>query len=240
MVHEIDQFILKYLKPSVMNSIEDRRIQKYTNYIYIKRIAYQLCQNFPAPVFHTIMRFFISMDIEQLFVYLYVISKINGTSLRLRLPQHAESPITWRGIRGVSVPNMSISDINYNPYSFQFYTSNHLSKRIIKLPMLTDIQIKKCLSGSIPKEIFQLKHLKKLNLSNNMLSGTIPTELGLCSTLNTLDLSHNFLEGEIPHQIENCVHLRYLYLNDNILTKRKFSKNFRNQLFLYEIQNQRM
>ncbi|CAL5060222.1 unnamed protein product [Urochloa decumbens] len=54
------------------------------------------------------------------------------------------------------------------------------------------------LTGTIPKEIGQLKSLAELNLSFNYLSGEIPQELCSLTNLQVLDLSSNYLTGEIP------------------------------------------
>lgn len=227
MVYKIDRFILKNLRPSFEG---DGRIQKYKNYIYVKKMAYQLCWQFPKPVVYIILQFFISIDFEQLFVYLYIMSKLNAPQSKCTLPEHNESPLIWNGVNGVTVPNMSISNIGYIPNIYQIYKKNYLSKMIVKLPMLTCVAIQKCLSGYIPKEIFKLKHLHELDLSNNALTGTIPSEIGLCKSLTTLDLSNNLIEGTIPIEIEQCASLRYLDFHGNKLIKIKLSKQFINQL----------
>ncbi|XP_028790900.1 receptor-like protein EIX1 [Neltuma alba] len=54
------------------------------------------------------------------------------------------------------------------------------------------------LSGTIPPELFRLRHLLHLNLSHNGLTGSIPDEIGHMESLEQLDLSRNQLVGEIP------------------------------------------
>jgi len=53
------------------------------------------------------------------------------------------------------------------------------------------------LRGTIPKELSGLKHLKVLDLSDNMLTGHIPSDLRF-APLEKLDLSGNHLVGLIP------------------------------------------
>ncbi len=53
------------------------------------------------------------------------------------------------------------------------------------------------LQGTIPKELSGLKHLKVLDLSDNLLSGHIPSDLRF-APLEKLDLSGNHLSGIIP------------------------------------------
>ncbi len=98
------------------------------------------------------------------------------------------------------------------------------------------------LKGTLPKEIGDLKNLKRISLGNNFLTGelpislgdlpileslifrnnqltgTIPIELGKLSKLNTLNLSINDFSGGIPTQIGNLRKLTGLFLNQNNLT----------------------
>lgn len=76
------------------------------------------------------------------------------------------------------------------------------------------------LSGTIPKNITKMMHVRVIVLSNNTLHGTIPDEITTLRELKRLDLSHNRLEGTIPQEIGNMPLLRVLYLNHNNLTGR--------------------
>ncbi|KAF8025181.1 hypothetical protein BT93_F2121 [Corymbia citriodora subsp. variegata] len=55
-----------------------------------------------------------------------------------------------------------------------------------------------------------------LNLSRNHMSGVLPMEIGNLKHLDTLDVSGNILEGEIPSSIGNCDGLTVLRLRDNV------------------------
>ncbi|KAF7105304.1 hypothetical protein CFC21_106129 [Triticum aestivum] len=54
------------------------------------------------------------------------------------------------------------------------------------------------LSGSIPKDIGNLKLLESLDLSWNKLSGHIPPSVSNLTSLTALNLSNNLLSGDIP------------------------------------------
>ncbi|XP_021824172.1 probable LRR receptor-like serine/threonine-protein kinase At1g53420 [Prunus avium] len=103
------------------------------------------------------------------------------------------------------------------------------------------------LTGSIPKEVEELKHLEKLDLSSNKLTGSIPDTLWNLSSLELLDLSrnqltegiserighlrnltilslyYNNLSGPIPDQLGNITALQTLYLDQNRLSGRLLS-----------------
>ncbi|MDE2764399.1 MAG: Ig-like domain-containing protein [Gemmatimonadota bacterium] len=74
------------------------------------------------------------------------------------------------------------------------------------------------LTGEIPRDLGNLKHLKRLDLGRNGLTGTIPLELARLSELDELILFVNNLTGTIPPQLGSLAKLRYLGLSDNSLT----------------------
>lgn len=67
------------------------------------------------------------------------------------------------------------------------------------------------LSGTIPPEIGNLKHLTNLELDGNLLSGTIPPEITKLP-LYWLSLAANPLSGTIPPGIANLTDLSFLRL----------------------------
>ncbi|KAF8695861.1 hypothetical protein HU200_036736 [Digitaria exilis] len=72
------------------------------------------------------------------------------------------------------------------------------------------------LSGSIPREIFNLPALSIFfSLSQNLLSGPLPSEVGNLVNLNSLSLYGNQLSGEIPDTIGKCTVLEGLWLYNN-------------------------
>ncbi|XP_021832755.1 LRR receptor-like serine/threonine-protein kinase FEI 2 [Prunus avium] len=75
------------------------------------------------------------------------------------------------------------------------------------------------LTGSIPKEVEELKHLEKLDLSGNQLSGSIPNTLWNLSALKEFDLSSNKLTGSIPDTLWNLSSLVSLDLSRNQLAE---------------------
>ncbi|XP_016646939.1 PREDICTED: probable LRR receptor-like serine/threonine-protein kinase At1g53420 [Prunus mume] len=74
------------------------------------------------------------------------------------------------------------------------------------------------LTGFIPKEVEELKHLETLDLSGNQLTGSIPDTLCNLSSLVQLDLSMNQLNGGISERIESLRNLTILNLSSNKLT----------------------
>lgn len=74
------------------------------------------------------------------------------------------------------------------------------------------------LGGAIPPELGQLTQLARLNLSDNALTGGIPPELGGLTRLVALQLSNNRLTGPIPPELGQLVNLETLYLGGNDLS----------------------
>ena len=65
--------------------------------------------------------------------------------------------------------------------------------------------------------IGNLKSLKGLNFSHNMLTGSIPASLANLTNLEWLDLSSNQLVGEIPQKLTDLASLQLLNLSQNHL-----------------------
>ncbi|KAM0019619.1 putative transferase, protein kinase RLK-Pelle-LRR-XI-1 family [Helianthus debilis subsp. tardiflorus] len=73
------------------------------------------------------------------------------------------------------------------------------------------------LAGEIPPEIFRLKKLYKLNVSDNDLTGEIPA-FSTCVQLTSLDFSRNKFSGDFPRAILNLFDLNILNLSRNQFT----------------------
>ncbi|XP_027112611.1 leucine-rich repeat protein 2-like [Coffea arabica] len=74
------------------------------------------------------------------------------------------------------------------------------------------------ISGSLGRELGELKHLQYLELYRNNIIGKIPKELGNLESLISMDLYGNKFEGKIPKSFAKLKSLRFLRLNDNKLT----------------------
>ena len=72
--------------------------------------------------------------------------------------------------------------------------------------------------ASIPDEMFQLRNVTCLWMSNNQISAAIPSGFGMMAKLEELDLELNYFTGSIPTEIFNLQKLRSLYLHDNSLS----------------------
>ncbi|KAG2308868.1 hypothetical protein Bca52824_028616 [Brassica carinata] len=66
--------------------------------------------------------------------------------------------------------------------------------------------------------LFELHHLRYLDLSSNNFSSSIPSEIGNLNRLEVLALSSNDFFGQVPPTISNLTSLTQLYLEDNQLT----------------------
>ncbi|KAL5545141.1 hypothetical protein UlMin_008925 [Ulmus minor] len=93
------------------------------------------------------------------------------------------------------------------------------------------------INGSIaPEIIMNWRHLTSLSLSQNQLSGSIPKEIGNLKNLTFLDLSENNLVGSIPLELENLMlaslmNLSYIDISLNKLTANEYLCNkFRNKV----------
>ncbi len=73
-------------------------------------------------------------------------------------------------------------------------------------------------SGALPQEIGELTALTYLNIVTNKLSGELPESLGKLKNLRTLSLGHNELEGAIPASIGELTQLETLNLRNNKLS----------------------
>ncbi len=74
------------------------------------------------------------------------------------------------------------------------------------------------LTGRLPSEIGQLRHLVSLELYGNSISGPIPPELGNLSRLRSLILDGCDMQGSIPPELGQLTRLVRLSLSGNRLT----------------------
>lgn len=66
------------------------------------------------------------------------------------------------------------------------------------------------ISGPMPDELFELKNLKVLSISENGITGTIDTRLGTLTDLNEFYCYGNKVEGQIPEEIGQLTKLQIL------------------------------
>ncbi|CAN7137492.1 unnamed protein product [Brassica rapa subsp. narinosa] len=63
--------------------------------------------------------------------------------------------------------------------------------------------------------LFELRHLRYLDLSQNNFTSSLPSEFGNLNRLEILDLSSNEFFGQVPPTISNLTMLSFLYFKDN-------------------------
>jgi len=107
---------------------------------------------------------------------------------------------------------------SFNIYGGYQNVSGSIPKEIGNLKKLKYLTLEALkLNGNIPKEIGNLKHLLTLNLTGNQLTGNIPVELMHLKKLKSLWLSLNRLTGNLPLEIKDLRNLTYLRLFYNQL-----------------------
>ncbi|XP_029124521.1 probable LRR receptor-like serine/threonine-protein kinase At1g06840 isoform X2 [Cajanus cajan] len=74
------------------------------------------------------------------------------------------------------------------------------------------------ISGSIPKEIGNIKTLELLLLNGNKLIGHLPEELGHLPVLDRIQIDENQITGPIPLSFANLNSTKHFHMNNNSLT----------------------
>ena len=109
------------------------------------------------------------------------------------------SNTNWKSDKPLGEWHGITTDENGRVESIEFYTNNGLT-------------------GSIPPEIGNLVHLKKISLAGNELTGSIPSEIENLIHLEILNIRFNELTGPIPPGIVNLVNLKAIDLAVNDLS----------------------
>eukprot|EP01018_Ginkgo_biloba_P002132 Gb_35288 [translate_table: standard] len=110
--------------------------------------------------------------------------------------------------------SLQLLDLSKNNFSGKFPTS------VTKLSLLYSLSLgdNPLDQGLIPNEIYSLKSLNWLYLSNCGLKGPISPSIGNLTELVNLELSDNYLTGIIPKEITKLTKLYQLELYNNYLT----------------------
>ncbi|PIA29853.1 hypothetical protein AQUCO_05800137v1 [Aquilegia coerulea] len=154
---------------------------------------------------------------------------------------------SWSGLTCFSsdLPSDRVTDLFLsgdatNPNSF--LTGTISPSLFIKARRLSRIFIENTnITGTLPKDIFNLPRLQFLTIRNNKLSGPLRIDISPKSDrFQSLELDGNQFTGSIPNSISQFTHLLSLYLNNN-----KFSggipysfRQFRNMTYLRLQNNQ--
>ncbi|KAL1222485.1 Receptor like protein 23 [Cardamine amara subsp. amara] len=109
---------------------------------------------------------------------------------------------------------LSVLNLSYNMLSGRFPLVRNLSK-------LTVLDLSNNhFSGTLTpnSSLFELHHLRYLNLESNNFSSSLPSEFGNLNKLAFLSLSSNGLLGQVPLTISNLTWLTHLVLGQNMFT----------------------
>ncbi|KAK1312120.1 putative LRR receptor-like serine/threonine-protein kinase [Acorus calamus] len=74
------------------------------------------------------------------------------------------------------------------------------------------------ISGSIPKEIGNIKSLVLLLLNGNQLSGPLPDELGYLPNLDRIQIDQNQISGPLPKSFANLNKTKHFHMNNNSIS----------------------
>mmetsp|Transcript_23743 Transcript_23743/g.27075 ORF Transcript_23743/g.27075 Transcript_23743/m.27075 type:complete len:802 (+) Transcript_23743:105-2510(+) len=123
----------------------------------------------------------------------------------------------WKGVICSNRPSFSTVE------SFKAYVSGEVistSQQVEMLPMVTSIDLENNnLKGTLPPEIFMMRHLEELKLPYNELAGTLPSYIGLMTNLRKLWLAETkLLSGSIPVSLGALTNLESLYLSNNMFS----------------------
>ncbi|XP_058002599.1 receptor-like protein 46 isoform X2 [Hevea brasiliensis] len=129
----------------------------------------------------------------------------------------------------LSQKSVVTSDVLTPLFHLQTLTSLHISLNDIhgQIPgvgfaNLTElvelIMVENSFNGSIPPQLFSLRHLEKLDLGHNLIAGTLGSNLGNLSNLRELRLNDNLFHGQIPKQIGRLGELYLLDLGYNFFS----------------------
>ncbi|GLJ30456.1 hypothetical protein SUGI_0602800 [Cryptomeria japonica] len=109
--------------------------------------------------------------------------------------------------------NLHSLDLNDNPLDPNIIPEEIYSLKDLNILCLSNIS----LLGTISPSIGNLTELVKLELSYNYLNGTIPKEITRLSKLYQLELYNNYLAGEIPAGFGNLTSLKRFDASQNFL-----------------------
>ncbi|XP_016483268.1 putative LRR receptor-like serine/threonine-protein kinase At1g06840 isoform X2 [Nicotiana tabacum] len=74
------------------------------------------------------------------------------------------------------------------------------------------------ITGTIPKEIGNIKTLELLLLNGNQLSGSLPEELGYLPNLNRIQIDQNHISGPLPVSFANLKKTEHFHMNNNSIS----------------------
>jgi hypothetical protein len=71
------------------------------------------------------------------------------------------------------------------------------------------------LTGTIPKELYKLQHVRFLKVARNNLEGSLASEIGNSTRLVELEMGDNSFTGTLPTEMVEMKYLELLSINNN-------------------------
>ncbi|XP_058767808.1 probable leucine-rich repeat receptor-like protein kinase At5g49770 isoform X2 [Vicia villosa] len=145
------------------------------------------------------------------------------TALSSLIQSWKNKPVNWVGSDpcggdwdGIRCANSRITELKLPGLNLE----GQLSSAIQPLSELDtlDLSYNAGMTGTIPKEIGNLKNLKSLALVNCGFSGPIPDSIGSLQKLAFLRFDKNRLSGRVPSSLSQLEKLSKIYLSHNELT----------------------
>ena len=122
------------------------------------------------------------------------------------------SVCTWQGI---TCDGDHVEQLNYSNNNL----TGSLPREIGNLRLLERLSMgEPSLGGSIPSEIGNLTRLQLFAIEGTLLSGSIPSEIGNLAQLIHLGLGSNQLSGSLPASIGNLANLSAIFLAHNSIS----------------------
>jgi Leucine-rich repeat (LRR) protein len=107
-------------------------------------------------------------------------------------------------------PSLTTLHVHKNPFGWQ-----RIPDELFEVRTLVDLNLSDSMfSGPLSPLVSQLTRLQRLTLTDNALSGSLPSELGQLAALMELDISNNSWIGTIPSSWSGMVSLQALFIDN--------------------------